>query len=66
MTNALVTCVVDHGNSVQHFSGVNGIRITGLEEFKDGDRLIMIIHSVVNTAARNTFPTKLPFLFGSG
>jgi hypothetical protein len=41
------------------------MRITGLGEFKVGERLIMIIHIVVNVAARKTFPTKLPFLFGS-
>jgi len=40
-------------------------KITGLGGFKDGDLLIMIMHNAVNAAARKTFPTKLPFLFGS-
>lgn len=39
--------------------------ITGLGEFKDGVLLIIIMHRVVNAAARKTFPTKFPFLFGS-
>jgi len=41
------------------------MKITGLGDFKDGDRLIMIIHIDVNAAARKIFPTKLPFFFGS-
>ena len=40
--------------------------VTGLGEFKDGDCLIIIIHNAVNAAARKTFPTKFPFLLGSG
>lgn len=40
-------------------------RITGLGGFKEGDLLIIIMHTAVNAAARKTFATKLPFLFGS-
>lgn len=54
---------VDHGMGILMVS--IDVGITGLGEFKDGDRLIMIMHSIVNVAARKTFPTKLPFLFGS-
>lgn len=42
----------------------DGVR-TGLGEFKNGDFLITIMHNAVNAAARITFPTKFPFLFGS-
>jgi hypothetical protein len=55
-----------HGTDILMVSKIQmDMRNTGLGEFKVGERLIMIIHIVVNIAARKTFPTKLPFLFGS-